>query len=237
MTTTRIIYKGHNSPFLQEIIDIDSSIYLAAEMEGITRAYIKYIPADGEDAEYADSGNIFHSSVFDWETYETTGRILIDLGGINFTAGRDTAAELVIYDAVYTSGRVVALLDLLITEDEVGDLDLVDAGSADNIVYVLADYDASISEFGKTIVMIAATLKYIQLPTVTSTHDGQSMTFIRGGAGDLDIYADGVHTVVNSTHTKLTGSTTFASVKLKYVHALGTWVGMEGSGSWRGGTK
>ena len=105
MATTRIIYKGINSTFAQKIYDIDGGIYTASEMEGITRAVIKYIPASGEDAEYVDSAIEAHEDVFDWETKETTGEILIDLGPLDLTEGRDTTAELVIYDATYTLGR------------------------------------------------------------------------------------------------------------------------------------
>jgi len=118
------VYKGHNSPFLLEIQKVNGDAYTKELMSGITRVYLKYIPADGASAEYADSNT--HTSTFDWTTYAARGKLQIDIGLLDFTVGRDSAAEVVVYDSVWTEGRVVSQLDLQISDEALGDVDTAD---------------------------------------------------------------------------------------------------------------
>ena len=102
------VYKGRNSPFLVTIEDVAGAPYTESAMGDITRARLKV------NGEYADSNE--HGDAFDWETYASRGQIIIDIGLIDFDAGTDTAAELIIYDADYTRGRVVKVLEITIDE-------------------------------------------------------------------------------------------------------------------------
>ena len=103
-----IVYKGRNSPFLVEIMDVEGALYPSAAMATITRCRMKV------NGFYADSAA--HAGAFDWATYAGTGELAVDLGLIDFAVGTDLNAELLIYDAVYTSGRVAAVLEVEITD-------------------------------------------------------------------------------------------------------------------------
>ena len=111
------VFKGLDSPFTFIIKDIAKVAYTAAMMARITRALLKYTPSTGADPEYADSDESDCADAFDWETYEDDGRLVVDLGMLDLTVGRDRTAELIIYDATYTNGRVIAQLDIQITEE------------------------------------------------------------------------------------------------------------------------
>ena len=98
------VYKGRNSPFLVTIDDVTGTPYTSTTMATITRVRLKV------GSEYADSDT--HTDAFDWATYAITGQLVIDIGLIAFAATSDTAAELIVYDSTYTSGRVVKVLEL-----------------------------------------------------------------------------------------------------------------------------
>lgn len=119
------VYKGHNSPFTVRIKKPNGAFYSATEMASISRVYLKYIPEDGSDAEYADSNDT--PSYFDWSTYASDGLLLIDIGLIDFTVGRDTKAEIIVYDSTWPQGRVVSQEDITISDDALGDIELADA--------------------------------------------------------------------------------------------------------------
>ena len=127
------VYKGRNSPFLVTIEDVAGAPYTESAMGDITRARLKV------NGEYADSNE--HGDAFDWETYASRGQIIIDIGLIDFDAGTDTAAELIIYDATYTSGRVVRVLEITIDESVNGDGTLAGALTGITLTALSADPD------------------------------------------------------------------------------------------------
>lgn len=236
--TTQTIYKGHNSPFLVRITDYDGSIYTAARMATITRAYVKYIYASGQTAEYLDSAAAGHEDVFDWATLAATGYLLIDGGLIDLTAGRDTTAELVIYDSTYPSGRMVTLLDILVTADA----EDTPAPTTPGIYTTLApltvtdDYQVLIVDFSRPSIRVnAATLKTLTMPIMSEAYDGATLSVIILGDGDVKLLHTGTETMVNETHVSVTGTQKYSSIKLEYVYAITTWVVRETVGSWAGG--
>ena len=236
--TTQTIYKGHNSPIAVRITDYDGSIYTAAKMATITRAYVKYIYASGQTAEYLDSAAAGHEDVFDWATLAATGYMLIDGGLIDLTAGRDTTAELVIYDSTYPEGRMVTLLDILVTADA----EDTPAPTAPASYTTLApktvtdDYQVSAVDFQRPSIRVnAATLKTMTMPAMSSAYDGATLSFVILGVGDVKLLRNGTDTMVNETHVSITGTQQYGSIKIEYVHAIAAWVVRETVGSWAGG--
>ena len=121
---THIIHKSHNSPFKTRITDYDGSHYLS-RMATITRVALKYTVDNV--SQYADSDAIGQEDVFDWATLAASSEMLIDIGLLDFTAGRDQEAELIIYDSTYPEGRVQdPKLDLEVNEDALGAAALTD---------------------------------------------------------------------------------------------------------------
>ncbi len=236
MTTTHVIYKGHNSPFLVEITDVEGDIYKTADMQGITRVYLKYISATGATPEYVDSDEASHSDVFDWTTYESSGKLYIDLGLIGLTAGRDLTAELIIYDADYTSGRVVSQLDLKVSEEATGTASLADTivliGAFSSPVDYTDNHTVTASEFFKTLRMTATESKTFTLPSAGEDEDGKRLTFMILGTGDLVIQCSDSDTIATGAHTKLTGTTQYGSITIEYVHAITAWIVLSDTGSW-----
>ena len=236
--TTQTIYKGHNSPFKVRIIDFDGSAYTAARMETISRAYVKYINADGQTAEYLDSAAAGHEDVFDWTTLAATGYLIIDGGLIDLTAGRDTTAELVIYDSTYPFGRMVTLLDILATADAEDTPAPTAPGSYTTLapLTVTDDYQVLIVDFSRPSIRVnAATLKTMTMPVMTAAYDGATLSVIILGDGDVKLLHTGTETMVNETHVSVIGTQKYSSIKLEYVHAITTWVVRETVGSWAGG--
>ena len=236
--TTQTIYKGHNSPFTVRITDYDGTAYTAARMATITRAYVKYIYASGQTAEYLDSAAAGHDDVFDWATLAATGYLLIDGGLIDLTAGRDTTAELVVYDSAYPEGRVVTLLDILVTADA----EDTPAPTAPGIYTTLApktvtdDYQVLVADFQRPSIRVnAATLKTLAMPIMSEAYDGATLSVIILGAGDVKLLRNSTDTMVNETHVSITGTQQYSSIKIEYVHAITAWVVRETVGSWAGG--
>ena len=236
--TTQIIYKGHNSPISVRITDYDGSIYTAAKMATITRAYLKYIYASGQTAEFLDSAAAGHEDVFDWATLAATGYMTIDGGLIDLTAGRDTTAELVVYDGTYTSGRVVTTLDILVTEDAEDTPAPTEPGNYTTLapLTVTDDYQVVIADFSRPSIRVnAATLKTMTMPAMTSAYDGATLSFVILGAGDVKLLRNGTQTMVNGTHVSITGTQQYSSIKIEYVHAIKAWIVRETEGRWAGG--
>lgn len=238
MGTTYPIYKGHNSRFAVRITDYDGTIYTAAQMATITRAWIKYINATGGTAEYADSATSGHEDVFDWTTLATTGYMIIDPGLLDFTEGRDTEAELVVYDSANPYGRMVTLLDLLVTADAEDTPSPIIPASH----YALApltvtdDYQVVINDLYRPSIRVNATiLKTLTMPAMTATYDGASLSVIIIGDGDVKLLRNGTQTMVNETHLSITGNQKYSSIRLDYIHAITAWVVRESVGSWAGG--
>lgn len=236
--TTQIIYKGHNSHFKVRITDYDGSYYTAAQMATITRAWFKYINATGGTAEYADSATSGHEDVFDWSTLAATGYMLIDPGSLDFTAGRDTEVELVVYDSTYTSGRVVTTLDLQITEDAEDTPAPITPASHYSLppLTVTDDYQVVTNDLYRPSIRVnSAVLKTLTMPAMTATYDGASLSFVIIGDGDVKLLRNGTQTMVNETHLSITGNQKYSSIRLEYVHAITSWVVRESVGSWVGG--
>jgi len=236
--TTQTVYKGHNSPFSVRITDFDGTAYTAARMETISRAYVKYINADGQTAEYLDSAAAGHEDVFDWTTLAATGYLIIDGGLIDLTAGRDTTAELVIYDSTYPFGRMVTLLDILVTADAEDTPAPTAPGSYATLapLTVADDYQVLIVDFSRPSIRVnAATLKTLTMPIMSEAYDGATLSVIILGDGDVKLLHTGTETMVNETHVSVIGTQKYSSIKLEYVHAITTWVVRETVGSWAGG--
>ena len=236
--TTQTIYKGHNSPFLVRITDYDGSAYTAARMATITRAYVKYIYASGQAAGYLDSAASGHEDVFDWATLAATGYLLIDGGLIDLTAGRDITAELVVYDSTYPEGRVVTLLDILVTADAEDTPAPTAPGSYTTLApkTVTDDYQVLVADFQRPSIRVnAATLNTMTMPAMSSAYDGATLSFVILGAGDVKLLRNGTNTMVNETHVSITGTQQYSSIKIEYVHAITAWVVRETVGSWAGG--
>lgn len=227
------IYKGHNSPFVVDIFGVTGQKYSSAQMATITRAYLKYIPTSGATPEFADS--VATPEVFDWATYATTGRIIVDAGMLPLTAGRDTKAELVVYDSEYTEGRVITQLNLTVSEEAYDGTPILQSLSLPKTV--TDDYQVLVADFMRPSIRVnAATLKTVTLPAMTSAYDGAQVSVIILGDGDVDIVGSGTDTIINETHTKVTGTQKYSSIKLEYIHAITAWVVKKTIGSWTGGT-
>lgn len=236
--STQTIYKGHNSPFPVRITDYDGSAYTAARMATITRAYIKYIYASSQTAEYLDSAAAGHEDVFDWSTLAATGYLLIDGGLIDLTAGRDTTAELVVYDSTYPDGRMVTLLDILVTADAEDTPAPTAPGSYTTLApkTITDDYQVLVADFQRPSIRVnAAVLKTMTMPAMSSAYDGATLSFVILGAGDVKLLRNGTDTMVNETHVSITGTQQYSSIKIEYVHAITAWVVRETVGSWAGG--
>jgi len=228
------VYKGHNSPFTVEITTIDGRKYSTEQMAAISRCFIKYIASSTADAEYADS--VANPECFNWTTYAATGKILIDIGLLTLTAGKDTKAELVVYDTTYTDGRVIAQMTLTVSE-EVYD-GVTTLGSLALPKTVTDDYQVLVTDLYRPSIRVnAATLKTLTMPVMTAAYDGARITVIIKGLGDVDIIAaDGETTTFGSaTHTKLTGTEQFSSVTLEYDYASDMFHIIDGTKTWRGG--
>jgi hypothetical protein len=238
MNDTYKAYKGHNSPYLFEVTDVLGNRYSATKMAAITRMYIKYIPATGGTAEYADSDGSGHEDAFDWATYASTGRVLIDIGMLDFTAGRDATAEVVVYDADSPDGRVVDQIDLYVSEEAESAVSLVGTLHNPTLTLTVTDhYTITSANFGGSIRMNASTSKTITAPDdADSDDDGQRVTITKIGAGSVVIATPLGYFIASTSHTSLTGSSALASVTIEYVHAIKTWVVVEGKGSWTGGS-
>lgn len=110
-----VIHKGTNAPVLVKLYDIDNTALTAAEVAAITKIEVYYRSDSGATPETVDS--VSYAAGFDKTTYAASGEILLKLGLVDFTAGRDRQAEIIIYNATYTSGRVIGLLDMQVSED------------------------------------------------------------------------------------------------------------------------
>lgn len=116
--TPVVIHKGTNAPVLVKLYDVDNTPLTAAEITAITKIEVYYRSDTGATPETVDSTS--YATGFDKTTYASRGEIMLKIGLVDFTPGRDRQAELIIYNATYTGGRVIGLLDMQIS-DEVED--------------------------------------------------------------------------------------------------------------------
>lgn len=237
--TTQIVYKGRNAPFKARITDFDGTAYTAARMALITRMELRYRPTSGATVEPVDSAVVENADCFDWATYAADADAVIDLGSLDLTVGRDTEAELIVYDTAYPDGRVVGtLLDILVSAET------QDAGALISILYpktpltVTDDYQVLLADFNRPSVRVnASTLKTMTMPAMTADYNGSRITFIIMGTGDIDIVASSGEdtTFGNETSTKLTGTEQYSAITLEYDSDLDMFVVIDGTMSWRGG--
>jgi len=232
MTTTNTVFVGFESPFLVELKKIDGVIFSAADMEAITRTKLRYTNVSGAIVEEFDSDIIAHTDVFDWDTYESSGKLCIDLGLMTITTGRDLKAELIVYDATYTSGRVVDQLDLYVTDQAGGTGTNPPAYSAP--LTVTDDYAILTTDFARTVRMNAATSKTATLPVITEAMDGKVVNYEKQGAGNAVLAAGAGNTIGDATDTQTTGVSTYATVIVRANYATGCWVFIGGIGKWQG---
>ena len=238
MTDTYKVYRGHNSPYLLEITDVLGNKYNAEKMAAISRMYLKYIPASGATAEFADSEGSGHEDCFDWATYASTGRVLIDIGMLDFTAGRDATAEVVAYDTDYPDGRVVEQIDIYVSDEADGDIDLVNPLSAllsKDPLTITADTTLTVDQLGRSIRVNGSSLITITMPSLGADEDGVRVTFIQQGAGAAKVLAADSDVMVALGKTYITSGSLFAAITLEYIHAITTIVAVDGMGKWTGG--
>lgn len=123
--TPLIINKDRNSPVLIALYDIDNTGFSTAEMAAITKVEVQYTPGTtGTTSEKIDSAT--YPAGFNWTTFASSHQLWMDIGLVAFTAGRDRKAELIVYTATWTAGRVVGLLDMQISTDAVRDATTID---------------------------------------------------------------------------------------------------------------
>jgi len=233
MANTITVYIGFDSPALVELKKIDGSVFTAADMEAITHIKLRYTYVSGATVEEFDSDIVAHAGVFDWATYASTGRLVLDLGLMTITVGRDEKAELIVYDATYTNGRVVKQLDLYVTDQAGGSGTNPPAYSAP--LTVIDDYDILTTDFSRTAIrMNAATSKTATLPVITEAMDGKQIPFEKQGAGNAVLAAGAGNTIGDATDTQMTGTSTYATILVRANYATGCWVVCGGIGKWQG---
>jgi hypothetical protein len=66
-------------------------------------------------AEYINSES--NPGVFDWDTKGADGIVIIALGGLAITAGKDSKVELIVYDNVNTNGIVWGTVPIKVITD------------------------------------------------------------------------------------------------------------------------
>lgn len=227
------VFKGHNSPITVRMTKANGAFYTAEEMSGITRAYFKYIP-DTAVAEYADSGNDEHTSCFDWSTYASESLIMFDVGLLDFTVGSDSKAELIVYDGLFTSGRVIAQLDTTISDEALGDISAVDvltiieAGESTFISPLTVDtasYQILSGDVGRSIRVDPDITTDLILPLGTAGMDGKFLYILVTDTGSVDVTCSGTNKIGDDSNTVLTiTGAPYAHVPLEYVHSLGVWM-------------
>jgi len=236
MADTHIIYKTHNSPFSEVITDFDGAEYTATEMAAITRVTLKYTPTvDGVAGTPQEVDSEENDDVFDWETYESDAKIKIDLGLLDLTVGRDEAAELMVYDTKYTSGRMVSLLDLLISDDaEDDEIETATALTRDPLT-LTDDYDILAADFYRTSLRLNALVqKTLTLPAKAAALDGKRIRILIRGIGDCELECQGATKIVNSSYTTYTGTTRYGSIELEYDYDLDLYFMVAHEGHWSG---
>jgi len=130
-----IIHKGLDEPIRIKLYNINNTVFSAAEMAAITKIAVNYAPTiSGVELDPAETINSTdYPAGFDFTTYASTGEIIINLGGVDFTPGRDREAELIVYDT-YANGRVIGYLDIKVSTDVAASATLVDPLNSATIV-------------------------------------------------------------------------------------------------------
>ena len=226
------VFKGHNSPITVRVKKANSAFYTASEMSGILRVYLKYIPDTDADPEYADSNA--HTGVFNWELYASEALLTFDIGLLNFTIGRDPKVEIVVYDALWPSGRVIEQLDIEIDDAALGDIALVDvltiieAGEStftspltifDN--YNVLSTDVAANRSIRADFLVTRTITLIE---GTIALDGKFLYISKLGTGNVILLCSGTNTIGNDTNTTLTiTGNPYAHVPIEWVHSKGAW--------------
>jgi len=118
---TMTVYKGRNCPYKLKL-SYEGDILTESEIEAFTEVRVLF------NSEYMDSTTC--DLCFEFGTVETTiadeGMIIVDLGSVAWTAGTDSAAELIAYDATYTNGRIIGTFQMTVSDDALAGASLVD---------------------------------------------------------------------------------------------------------------
>jgi hypothetical protein len=228
------IFIGRNSPFSVVVLNpVAYQPYSAAQMEAITRVVLKYTPVAGANAEYIDSDVAENEGMFDWETSASFGRVMIDPGTAPFSPGTDNAAEVIVFDATYPSGRVVAQVRMIVSDEAADDAVLVGVIGTTAALDVTTDYNMVTADLSRrSICLLAATDKNIYLPAGTEAMNGKRVTFIQGSTGRVIANAADGDTLVSTGETQLISGSLFAAVTLEYKYAVRTWIGISALGKW-----
>ena len=232
------VLKTRNSPFPVLVTDpATNTPYTVEQMAAITRMVLKYIPASGAAAEYADSDEAGFEDVFVWDDEDMAGlsRAIVDVGMVDFTAGQDQSTQVIAYEPDYPGGRRVAVIDLTISEAAIADASLVHPLGVVAYRDITDDAQMLTSDLGGGIRLNAETDKTVTAIEADSTHDGRRVHLINVGAGSFIFAVPEGYFVGSTSHTTLTGSTVLGSVTLSYFHAIRTWVVIGSKGSWEGG--
>ena len=225
------IWLGRHNPFSISILRNGEALD-----SPITKITIKYKTFFISSASYP--------LLFDFSDYATTGRVDVDLSGLDLTVGSDESCEIIVYTEAFPDTGIVCepLLHLEVTDEVLGDETLVDP-----IAYtwqpallpaktVVLDYQVELIDFLRPSIRVnAAVLKTLTMPIMSEAYDGATLSFVILGAGDVKLLRNGTDTMVNETHVSITGTQQYSSIKIEYVHAITTWVVRETVGSWAGG--
>jgi len=182
--TPVVIHKGTNAPVLIKLYDTDNSLLTSAEIAAITKIEVYYRSDSGATPETTDS--ITYAAGFDKTTYAARGEIMLKIGLVDFAAGRDRQAELIIYNATYTSGRVIGLLDMQVSSDVEDGAEMVDALTGQSYKFktiTVAGQPSIVADSNTdTLTLVAGT--NITL-TTNATADSVTITAGGGGTGDM----------------------------------------------------
>lgn len=108
MTQRITQYLGRDNPSLA-ILEWDGVTLTSSEMGAINRVDVRY------KGSYLSSNDF--PALFDWTTHASSGYLEFDLGSLDLPADRDEHAEIIAFDATYTSGRVVGVIELTISDE------------------------------------------------------------------------------------------------------------------------
>lgn len=198
MTQRITQYLGRDNPSLA-ILEWDGVTLTSSEMGAITRVDVRY------KGSYLSSNDF--PALFDWTTYASSGYLEFDLGSLDLPADRDEHAEIIAFDATYTNGRVVSVIELTISDEAKPDGTLTDVLSYTIALNDLNDVDVSSAVAGQPLCYTGSNYQPIALsePSANATARGDKTTAAAGEAmifGDL-VYKD----FATGTYKKAKGST------------------------------
>jgi hypothetical protein len=99
-TTTEFVYVGRDNTI--DLMLKEDGVIVELH-ETVTRMDLKFSDRIYED-QYITS--VDYPTAFDWVTRGEEGIVILKLGGIELTSGKDTKVELIVYDTINTNGIV-----------------------------------------------------------------------------------------------------------------------------------